>query len=83
MTLDLSDSVQQLQELDPQALRSQAKHWREKARRCTDLAGSSVTQEGRDTLAAMALDFDSKAEQVEAALVTIQRVYRERAFLDS
>lgn len=83
MTFDLSDSVQQLQELDPRILRSRAEHWREKARRCTDLAFSSVTQEGRQTLAAMATEFKSKADEVDATIATVTQVYRERASLDS
>ena len=83
MKLDLSDSVQQLQELDPRVLRAQAERWREKAERCTDLSGSSVTEEGRLTLAAMAADFESRANEVEAALATVTQVYRERARLDA
>ena len=83
MTLDLSDSVQQLRELDPRILRSRAEHWREKARRCTDLAFSSVTPEGQQTLAAMAVEFKSKADEVEATIEAVTQVYRERASLDS
>lgn len=76
--LDLAP-LKQLVKFRPAQVRSRAGKLRQRSVECADLAVSCVTLDARRVLSTIAQDLEREADELEATLRLIRRLYSERS----
>lgn len=70
-------------EFHPTHVRKQAASLRQRSRQCAELADTSLTVDARQVFASLAEDLGKEADQLEDALVAMQRIFGESAVTDA